>query len=209
LVVVASLSSFVGQHSEWALLLLFALVALESFGLPLPGETTLIACGVLASQGALSIGWVIVVATAAAIIGDNLGYWVARERGRSLLDRWGFTRKYAERYLPVTERFFARHGGKTVFFGRFVAVLRVTAAWVAGLSQMNWWRFLAWNAAGGIVWATTVALIAYYAGEAAADAISRYGLYAGGGVLLLAALGFVIVRLIERRVVEDGETDDR
>jgi membrane protein DedA with SNARE-associated domain len=207
--VVASLSSFVEQHSEWALLLLFALVALESFGLPLPGETTLIACAVLASQGALSIGWVIVVAIAAAIIGDNLGYWVARERGRSLLDRFSFTRKYADRYLPFTERFFARHGGKTVFLGRFVAVLRVTAAWVAGLAGMNWWRFLAWNAAGGIVWATTVALIAYFVGEAAAHAIGRYGLYAGGGVLLLAAVGFLIVRRIERRVVEEDDSERR
>ena len=206
---VASLSSFVAQHSDWALLLLFVLVALESFGLPLPGETTLIACGVLASQGALEIGWVIVVASAAAIIGDNLGYWVAREYGRSLLDRFAFTRRYAERYLPTTERFFARHGGKTVFLGRFVAVLRVTAAWAAGFARMDWWRFLAWNAAGGIVWATTVALIAYYVGQAAADAIGRYGLYAGGGVFLLAAVGFVIARRIERRVVEDdAETDE-
>jgi membrane protein DedA with SNARE-associated domain len=208
-VAVASLSTFVEQHSEWALLLLFALLALESFGLPLPGETTLIACSVLASQGALSIGWVIGVAIAAAIIGDNLGYWVARERGRSLLDRFGVTRRYANRYLPVTERFFARHGGKTVFLGRFVSVLRVTAAWVAGLSHMGWWRFLAWNAAGGVVWATAVALIAYYAGEAAAKTIGRYGLYAGGGALLLAAVGFVIARRIERRVIEGEERDRR
>jgi membrane protein DedA with SNARE-associated domain len=151
---------------------------------------------------------VIVVGIAAAIIGDNLGYWVARERGRSLLDRFAVTRRYADRYLPVTERFFARHGGKTVFLGRFVSVLRVTAAWTAGLARMSWWRFLAWNAAGGIVWATGVALIAYFVGAAAADAIGRYGLYAGGGVLLLAAVGFVIARRIERRVVEDAETDE-
>jgi membrane protein DedA with SNARE-associated domain/pimeloyl-ACP methyl ester carboxylesterase len=203
--VVASLSSFVAQHSQWALLLLFVLLALESFGLPLPGETTLIACAVLASQGALSIGWVIAVAIAAAIIGDNLGYWVAREGGRSLLERFGFTRRYAERYLPHAERFFARHGGKTVFLGRFVAVLRVTAAWIAGLSRMNWWRFLFWNAAGGIVWATTVGLISYYLGEAAARAIEKYGLYAGGGVVLLAVVGFVIAQRIERRVVESDE----
>jgi membrane protein DedA with SNARE-associated domain len=205
--VVASLSTFVEQHSQWALLLLFVLLALESFGLPLPGETTLIACAVLASQGSLSIGWVIGVATAAAIIGDNLGYWVAREGGRSLLERYGVTRRYAERYLPRAERFFARHGGKTVFIGRFVAVLRVTAAWTAGLSRMRWWRFLFWNAAGGIVWATTVGLIAYFLGEAAARTIGRYGLYAGGGVILLAAVGFVVARRIERRVVEAEEVD--
>jgi len=150
---IGSLTTFIDQHSQWALLLLFVLLFLESFGLPLPGETALIACGVLASQGALAIGWVIVVAVAAAILGDNAGYWVARKGGRKLLSRYRLTRKYASEYLPRGERYFARHGGKAVFFGRFVAILRVTAAWTAGLSRMNWWRFLVWNAAGGVVWA--------------------------------------------------------
>jgi membrane protein DedA with SNARE-associated domain len=202
---VASTSSFIDHHHHWALLLLFALVGLESFGLPLPGETALIACAVLASQGSLSIGWVIVVAMLAAIIGDNLGYWVAREGGRPLLERHRLTRAYAERYLPRGERFFAKHGAKAVFFGRFVAVLRVTAAWTAGLSRMHWWRFLLWNALGGIVWATSVALIAYFLGDAAASAIGKYGLFAAGGALVLAAIGFFIVRWIERRVVEEDE----
>ena len=199
----ASITSFIDQHGQWALLLMFALLALESFGLPLPGETALIACGVLASQGTLSIEWVIVVAILAAIMGDNLGYWVARRGGRRLLLRYRLTRSYAERYLPRGERFFARHGGKTVFIARFVAVLRVTAAWIAGLSHMHWWKFLAWNAAGGIVWATLVGLISYYLGDAAAKAIGTYGLFAAGGALLLAAAGYFVVRRIERRVVED------
>jgi membrane protein DedA with SNARE-associated domain len=199
----ASVTSFIDQHSHWALLVMFALLALESFGLPLPGETALIACGVLASQGALSIGWVIVVAILAAIIGDNLGYWTARLGGRRLLLRYGLTRSYAERYLPRGERFFARHGGKTVFIGRFVAVLRVTAAWVAGLSHMHWWRFLAWNAAGGIVWATLVGVASYYLGNAAAKAIGTYGLFAAGGAVLLAVAGYFLVGRIERRIVEE------
>jgi membrane protein DedA with SNARE-associated domain len=199
----ASITSFIDQHSGWALLLMFVLLAAESFGLPLPGETALIACAVLASQGALSIVAVIAVAISAAIIGDNLGYWTAREGGRSLLNRYRVTRHYAEQYLPRGERFFAKHGGKAVFFGRFVAVLRVTAAWTAGLSRMNGWRFFAFNAAGGIVWATLVGLIAYYLGNAAAKAIGTYGLYAAGGALVLAAIGFLVVRRIERRVVEE------
>ena len=121
---VASVTSFVEAHSQWALLLLFVLLTLESFGLPLPGETALIACSVLASQGALPIAAVVVVGIAAAIIGDNLGYWVARKGGRPLLERNRLTRDYAQRFLPRGERFFARHGGKTVFIGRFVAVPR-------------------------------------------------------------------------------------
>jgi membrane protein DedA with SNARE-associated domain len=204
----ASITTFIDQHHQMALFLLFGVVALESFGVPLPGETALIACGVLASQGALPIAAVIAVASVAAITGDNLGYWVARRGGRALLYRYGWSRRYAERYLPRGERFFAKHGGKAVFFARFVAVLRVTAAWIAGLSRMRWWRFFAWNAAGGIAWATLVGLIAYYLGNAAAKAIGRYGLYAAGGALVLAALGFLIVRRVEHRVVEHDQTAD-
>ena len=108
---VGSITSFIEQHGQWALLLMFVLLALESFGLPLPGETALIACAVLASQGSLSIGWVIGIAIAAAIIGDNAGYWVAREGGRpflSLSPDAGLRRAI----LPRAERFFAKHGGK-------------------------------------------------------------------------------------------------
>jgi membrane-associated protein len=198
-----SIQGFVESHSQWALLIMFALLALESFGLPVPGETALIACSVLASQGSLSIVWVVVVGVAAAIIGDNLGYWAARKGGRPLLERHRLTRDYAEKYLPKGERFFARHGGKAVFIGRFVAVLRVTSAWIAGISHMHWWRFLGWNAAGGIVWATGVSLISYYLGDAAAEAIGRYGLFAAGGAVLLTALGFLVVKQLEKRMLDE------
>ena len=108
---------------------------LESFGIPLPGETALIAFGVLASQGHYSIVTVIAVAAAAAIVGDNLGYWlIGRLGGRRLFERWGPLRRYADRFLPAAERLMAKHGGKIVFFGRFVTVLRYTAAWVAGIA---------------------------------------------------------------------------
>jgi membrane protein DedA with SNARE-associated domain len=171
--------------------LLFAVVLLESFGIPLPGETALIAFGVLASQGHYSIVWVIVLAAAGAIVGDNLGYWlIGRWGGRRLFERWGFLRRYSERFLPAAERLMERHGGKTVFFGRFITVLRYTAAWVAGIGRMEWWKFLFWNAAGGICWATAVGLVAYYAGHAAADAIQRYGIYAAGGIAAAVVIGF-------------------
>ena len=93
-----------------------------------------------------------------------------------------------------------RHGGKTVFFGRFVSILRYTVAWVAGLSRMRWWRFLFWNAAGGIAWATAVGLTAYYGGRAAADAIQRYGLYVGAGVVVVVIVGWLGVRYARGRV---------
>ena len=171
--------------------LLFAVVLLESFGIPLPGETALIAFGILASQGNYSIVWVIVVAAAGAIVGDNLGYWViGRWGGRALFERWEPLRRYSERFLPAAERLMTKHGGKVVFFGRFITVLRYTAAWAAGIGQMSWWKFLFWNAAGGICWATAVGLVAYYSGHAAADAIQRYGIYAAAGIVVVLLIGW-------------------
>jgi membrane protein DedA with SNARE-associated domain len=180
---------------------LFAVVLLESFGIPLPGETALIAFGVLAAQGHYSIALVIAIAAAGAIVGDNLGYWlIGRLGGRALFRRWRWLNQYSDRVLPRAESLMVRHGGKTVFFGRFVSILRYTVAWVAGLSRMDWWRFLFWNAAGGIAWATAVGLISYYAGQAAANAIQSYGLYAGAAVVLAIIVGFVGVRYARRRV---------
>ncbi|HEY2208435.1 MAG TPA: DedA family protein [Gaiellaceae bacterium] len=181
--------------------LLFAVVMLESFGVPLPGETALIAFGVLASQGHYSIWLVIAVAAAAAIIGDNLGYWlIGRYGGRALFERWGPLRRYSERFLPATERLMARHGPIVVFVGRFVTVLRYTAAWAAGLGKMPWWKFLFWNALGGICWAVSVGLVAYYAGNAAADAIQRYGIYAAVVIVAAIVIGFFLTRAGRKRL---------
>jgi membrane protein DedA with SNARE-associated domain len=183
--------------------LLFVVVMIESFGVPLPGETALIAFGVLASQGHYSIVLVIAVAAAGAIVGDNLGYVIiGRWGGRNLLERWGPLRRFSQRYLPPTERLMEKHGDKVVFFGRFITVLRYTAAWVAGIAGMPWRKFLFWNAAGGICWATLVGLVAYYAGNAAADAIQRYGIYAAA-VIAAAALVFFLITHFGKKWLEN------
>lgn len=195
------MTHFIEHHQSWALVLLFLLVGVESAGVPLPGETALVASGVLASQSKLNIVAVIVVAASAAIIGDNGGYWIGRKGGRKLLERWSFVNKHAQKVLPRAERIFAKHGGKTVFFGRFIAVLRITAAWMAGISRMPWWRFLLFNAAGGILWATLVGLVAYYSGQAAASAIQTYGLYAAGAIALATVAIIFGLRWWERRMV--------
>lgn len=189
---------------NYGLFFLFGIICLESAGLWLPGETALIAAGVYASKGHLSITAIIVVATVAAIVGDNIGYWLGREVGRPLLHRYATLRRFADRVLPPAERFFARHGGKAVFLARFFGGVRVTGAWMAGITRMSWWRFLFWNALGGIVWAAAVGLIAFYAGKAAADAIARYGVYAAivGGLLLVAVI--VVLHVWRRRVVEEN-----
>jgi membrane protein DedA with SNARE-associated domain len=190
-----------GLVHHYGLIALFLIVMLESGGVPLPGETALIAGGVYASSGELDIVAVIAVAAAAAIVGDNLGYWVGRTGGRRLLERWRFVRRWSEPVLPWAEGFFHRHGAKTIFIGRFFSVLRVTAAWMAGVSRMRWWRFFAWNAAGGICWAVLVGLVAYFAGHAAADAISRYGLIAGVALVVLAAAAFASYHVWKKRLL--------
>ena len=189
----------------YGLALLFLVVALEAAGVPVPGETALIAASALASQGYFDIVWVIAVAAAAAIVGDNVGYWIGRMGGRSLLSHSPFIARYTERVLPWGERFFARHGGKTVFFARFITGLRVAGAWIAGITGMRWWRFLFWNAAGGIVWATVFGLLAYYLGHAAVDMLHAYGFI--GAVIIIVVAGVLIgMRSWLRRRLERGET---
>jgi membrane protein DedA with SNARE-associated domain len=187
-----------GFVHHYGLLALFLIVMLESAGVPLPGETALVAAGVFASHGELNIVAVITAAAAAAIIGDNLGYWVGRTGGRSVLTRWTVT----SRTLPWAEGFFERHGPKTIFIGRFFSILRVTAAWMAGVSHMRWWTFFLWNAAGGICWALLVGLVAYLFGQAAADAIAKYGLIGGALIVGLALAGLVGFHFWRKRLVE-------
>jgi membrane protein DedA with SNARE-associated domain len=188
---------------DYGLVLLFVFVAVESAGVPIPGETVLITAAVLANpqHHHYSLSSVIVVASLAAIVGDNIGYALGRYGGRALINRWDFVSRYAEKALPPSERFFEKHGPKAVFLGRFIAVLRVTAAWLAGLSHMKWWRFFAWNAAGGIVWATGVSLLAYWAGKAVAEAVGKYGLYAAIVAIVLGVAAYFGVRAWRKRML--------
>ena len=190
-----------GLVHHYGLVALFLVVMLESGGVPLPGETALIAAAIFAARGDMNIWQVIPVAAAAAITGDNLGYWAGRTGGRKLLERFGPFTRWSERMLPWAEGFFKRHGGKTVFIGRFFSVLRVTAAWLAGISHMPWWRFFFWNAAGGICWAVLVGLVAYYAGHAAADAIGHYGLVGGAALVVLVAAALVALHFWKKRLL--------
>jgi membrane protein DedA with SNARE-associated domain len=184
--------------------LLFVLIMAESAGIPLPGETALIGAGLLASQGKLDPVAVIAVAAAAAIIGDNGGYWVGRRWGRQILKKWKRVERFAERVIPPSERFFEKHGGKTVFFARFIAILRFTAAWLAGISRMPWWRFFFWNAAGGLTWAIGVTLLAYYGGKAAAEAFDRYGLIGAGAIVGAVVLVLGAIHVWRRRMLPEG-----
>jgi membrane protein DedA with SNARE-associated domain len=180
---------------------MFLLIMAESSGVPLPGETALIAAAVLASQGKLQIELVIPLAAMAAIVGDNIGYGIGRRGGRWLLERPGWMHPQRLRALSNGERFFERHGPKAVFFGRFLLGLRIWASWLAGATHMHWRSFVLWNACGGIAWATLVGLVAYFLGSAAGNVIKTFGLFGLGGV----AVGAVVVVVAHRRHVRRSE----
>ena len=182
------LASFLSVTQNLGYPLLVAVVAAESLGVPLPGETAVIFAGIAASSGRLSIVLVIVLAAAAAIVGDNIGFQIGRRGGRRLLERPGRFYEERRRVIAIGDPFFERHGPKAVFLARWITGLRVWASWLAGASAMSWRSFLLWNALGGIGWATSVALAAYFGGKAVENVISDIGLYALIAAAALVAL---------------------
>lgn len=178
--------------------LLPAVVGLESMGVPSPGETALILAAVLANRGKLQIELVIAIAVASAIIGDNIAYFIGRRVGREVLSRPGPFHRRRSQLLVAGDRFFDKHGSKAVFLGRWVALLRVAAAWIAGINEMPFKRFFFWNALGGLTWATTVGLAGYFAGHAAERIIKNVGIY-GAIAIGVAIVGFLIWRRVRER----------
>src|SRR5215212_7311266 len=140
-------------------------VMLESTGVPLPGETILLASGVLVQQGHLDLEDAIVFGILGAVMGDQLGYWAGREGGRRFVLRWGRYVFISPERLARAEAFFERHGGKAVFLARFFSGLRLFGALVAGISRMRWATFILYNVLGGAVWATAVVLLGYFLGS--------------------------------------------
>ncbi len=180
-----------------------AIVGLESAGLPLPGETTLLAASYLAATGRLSLPLVIGSAAIGAIAGDSLGYFVGRRGGRRFLERYGKYIGINPEKLTRADYYFARHGAKTVFFGRFVALLRILAGPLAGASRMPYRRFLAANAAGALTWATIMGALAFFFGKPVAAVLSSLGVWALVGIaaFLLARFAFGRwLRIKERRL---------
>jgi membrane protein DedA with SNARE-associated domain len=167
---------------------IFIVVMLESAGVPLPGETILVSAAAFAgNRHSLDIRYVIAAAAGGAIVGDNIGFWVGREFGTSLLARWGYLIGLDERKRNLGRYLFARHGGKIVFFGRFVALLRAFAALLAGANGLPPMRFLIFNAAGGIVWATVFGVGRYALGEGIRRIAGPFGWAA-----LIAAIVFAL-----------------
>lgn len=193
------LASFTDVAANVGLPILFVLIAIETMGIPVPGETALLTAAIVAARGDLAIEAVIAVAAAAAIVGDNVGFTIGRKLGRRLLTAPGPLQRHRMSVLTVGEPFFQRHGPKAVFLGRWVTGLRITSAWLAGANRMAWPTFLFYNAAGGIAWATSVALVGYYLGEAGEKAIRAIGLGAAALVVAAGVAVWLVIRARRRR----------
>jgi membrane protein DedA with SNARE-associated domain len=191
--------------STYGYLAIFAIVGMESAGVPMPGETILIAAAILAGQGKLNIFGVIAAAAGGAIIGDNCGYWIGREFGFPLVYRFGRYVRLDERRLKLGQYLFLRHGGKIVFFGRFVAMLRAFAAFLAGVNRFEWERFFLFNALGGIVWASIFGMGGFWLGRA----FETYARPVGIAALAAAVVGFFVsarfIRYHELALEEEAE----
>jgi membrane protein DedA with SNARE-associated domain len=186
-----TLHHFLGEYGYWALALL---IGLESMGIPLPGETVLVMASLHAGHRGESIAPVIAAAVAGAIIGDNIGYVLGRELGFRFLLRFGRYAGVTDARIKLGQYLFMRYGVKVVFFGRFVAILRCLAAFLAGVNQMPWPRFLVANAAGAIVWATIIGFGAFLYGRAFHQIVGPISL----AIFVLATIavvwGFVYLR---------------
>jgi membrane protein DedA with SNARE-associated domain len=183
------------------------LIGLESLGVPSPGETALVLAAVLASQGKLDIVLVIAIAAASAIIGDNIGFLLGRHFGRDVLEARGPFHERRAKLIAIGDRYFEKHGAKTVFIGRWIALIRFATAWLAGINGMRLPTFFVWNAIGGITWAITYGIAGYYGGEAVAHVMERVGIVAAGVLVVAVIVGVGYTKLRERRFEQTLKDD--
>jgi membrane protein DedA with SNARE-associated domain len=195
--VFASLAPVLDKHGYLAVA---AFVFLEDFGVPVPGETILIAAAVFAGTGHLNVVAVGLVAIAAAVLGDNIGYLLGRTGGRPLVLRFGKYVLLTEKRLDAAQAWFGRHGGKVVVIARFVEGLRQANGWIAGITRMHWLAFLLFNSLGAALWVGVWLTVGYVSGnhiDAVYSTISRYILYVVAAILVVIAL--LVIRHLRRR----------
>jgi membrane protein DedA with SNARE-associated domain len=197
-----ALAAIIGISNSWGYVLP-AIIGLESMGIPSPGETALVAAAVLASQGKLDIWLVIAIGIASAILGDNIGYLLGRRFGRSVIEAPGPFYRRRLLLIRAGDRFFTKHGGKAVLIARWVALVRVAAAWLAGINHMPLRHFFFWNALGGISWGLTYGLVGYYGGQAAAHVLERVGVIGAVVFVAMGIGGLFWLRAQEKRAGED------
>ena len=199
----SNVPELISTYGCWAVALI---VTLESMGVPLPGESTVIAMAIYAAKtGQTNIAAVIGAAAAGAILGDNIGYWIGWKFGYPLVVRFGRYIRLTEPRLKLGQYLFLRYGGRIVFLGRFVAEIRTFGALLAGINCMDWGRFLVANAAGGIVWATVYGLGGYLVGDRVPHLLGPVGIALFAAVVVAAVAMFVFLRRNERRLQAEAE----
>ena len=192
---------------DYGYFVIFVPVMLETAGVPLPGETILLLSGVAASTGRIDPWIAIAVGSAAAIIGDNIGYAIGRYGGRRVVLRLAHI-GHIEKSLAWGEKFFAVHGGKTVFLARWIFGLRIFGAWIAGMVHMPWRVFFFWNAAGGITWAASVIGLGYFFGHSLHAIEKALGVGGVIAVVTAAIVGLVFWRRFEKQKLHEHDDDD-
>jgi membrane protein DedA with SNARE-associated domain len=193
-----TVGKYLTEYSYWAVALL---VMVEDFGIPVPGETILIAAAVDAGTGRLNVVLVGIIGFAAAVIGDNIGFAIGRYGGRALVTRWGKYVFLTEERLGKAERFFDAHGGKIIVVARFLEGLRQANGIIAGISGMPWLRFIAFNALGAALWVGCWVSVGYFGGQHITtiyDYVTRYSLYALTA-LAIAAVAWIALVIRKRR----------
>ncbi len=197
--------------SHYGYAAIFCVVAIESAGIPFPGETILVSAAIFAGhshslgQDSLNIFGVVAAAAGGAIVGDNIGFWVGRTLGFKLLARYGHVVRLDEGRLKLGQYLFQKRGGAVVFFGRFVAVLRAFAAFLAGANRMEPWRFFAFNAAGGILWASIFGALGFIFGAEAHRIAGPIGLIGLIAALAIFAFGWRFYKRNEIRLIAEAE----
>ena len=192
-----SISSFLDTFGYIAV---FLFIGIESTGIPFPGETMLVAASVYAAQGcSLQEPFVILACILGATTGDNIGFWVGRTGGRGLISKYGKYVRLNESHLASAERYFQMYGGATVFFGRFLAILRAWAAFLAGVNRMDPTRFFIYNLSGAVLWSTTFGLIGYGLGKNLSKLQQVITTLGTVGVLIVAIAVVALVASRRRR----------
>ncbi|WP_298428122.1 DedA family protein [Rhodoblastus sp.] len=197
---VETIKPLIAQHGYLAV---FCIVALESAGIPLPGETALVLAAMFAgATGLLDIKLVIALAAAGAVLGDNVGFWAGRRFGLPLLLRHGRKLGLTDERIKLGQYLFDNHGAKIVFFGRFIALLRILAAFLAGVNRYGWGLFLFYNASGGVVWAILFGLGGYAFGDAFERVAGPLGKIVLGLVALGVGVGWWLIHTQEKKLIE-------
>ena len=197
------LDTLLGYFVSYGYFVVFFGVMLENAGVPIPGETILLAAGFFAAQGHFHLWEVIATAAVGAMIGDNIGFAIGHSIGRSVLERYGRYIFLTRKRLAHLDKFFASHGDKTILFARFVAGLRVFAALFAGASRMHWRTFLLYNAAGAILWSVVISLLGFFFGHSW-SLLERW-IGRTTAIILVAALLVLVVTLVWRRRTLSGK----